>query len=898
MRLHRITLRDVRGVAERTVHLPESGVVVVEGPNEVGKSTLLEAFDRLLELKATSRSARAQALQPIGRDVGPFVEAEFTLDGQRLRLAKRWLRSPMTELEVLSGRPEQLTGSAAQQRLEALLRGCLDTTLWEALRLTQSGDGTVQPLVSSGVLRQALDTAADAHLHGGDGERVLDLVEEEYLRYFTERTGRPTGDYKAAIAEHARAQTDVAEAHRRLAEAEELLERQAAARAVVDGLVEQVRAARAALTMARAEAAGITSLVAAHEAAASRLGEAGERARTAATEVERRSAQVREVEESARTLGRHERQVTELAEAAQGLLAVLEPAQQAAHRAETDVESAEQRLEQARDDLDGLEQQEQVTRLEGVLAEVERQALLVEEAREALPARAVTPEQVRDVEARVHELELQRARHEAASPRVLVRALGDAQEVTVRGAGAGSEAVPPGQERSFVATEDLRVEAPGAIAIVVQGAADSTDRVAALDRARQDLAAALADAGCADLDEMRDAAQSAQTAQAAWREARRDLVSLLQAHGAEADLPQVEAGAAPPTLLARLEEARRRLSQLSTDVRERPMADVDAARDAERLAGTRLREAREAHRAVRARLSERQEEARRTQAELDRLTGRVEGERARHDQARAALAGARESTGDEELAATTALRAAELDEAQDAEITASAALTAADADGVMAALAAAESSATLSQDELEQARARLHTLTGQVELAASEGRQELYDLAVSDLDDAERRVGALDRRARAARHLRTTLHEHRDAAHRAYVRPFTAALERLGRRVYGPTFGVTVDDQLSVVERTLHGTTVPHDQLSGGAKEQLGILARLAVAQLVDPARGVPVVIDDALGWTDPERLEQMSQVLAGDPVGEQDVQVVLLTCTPDRYASIPGARTVHLGAS
>ena len=74
-------------------------------------------------------------------------------------------------------------------------------------------------------------------------------------------------------------------------------------------------------------------------------------------------------------------------------------------------------------------------------------------------------------------------------------------------------------------------------------------------------------------------------------------------------------------------------------------------------------------------------------------------------------------------------------------------------------------------------------------------------------------------------------------------------------RCSGPTFEVDVDSDLRVRNRTLDGCTVSYESLSGGAKEQLGILARLAGAALVAKEDTVPVVIDDALGFTDPDRL-------------------------------------------
>ena len=65
---------------------------------------------------------------------------------------------------------------------------------------------------------------------------------------------------------------------------------------------------------------------------------------------------------------------------------------------------------------------------------------------------------------------------------------------------------------------------------------------------------------------------------------------------------------------------------------------------------------------------------------------------------------------------------------------------------------------------------------------------------------------------------------------------------------------------MRICSRTLYGRTVPYESLSGGAKEQLGIVARLAGAALVAKEDGVPVVIDDALGFTDAERLTKMAR--------------------------------------
>ena len=135
---------------------------------------------------------------------------------------------------------------------------------------------------------------------------------------------------------------------------------------------------------------------------------------------------------------------------------------------------------------------------------------------------------------------------------------------------------------------------------------------------------------------------------------------------------------------------------------------------------------------------------------------------------------------------------------------------------------------------------------------------------------------------------------HRDNTRQRYVQPYRTELERLGRTVFGRTFEVDIDTELTICSRTLKGRTVPFESLSGGAREQLGILARLAGAALVAKEDTVPVVIDDALGFSDPDRLVKMGAVFS--TVGDRG-QVIVLTCTPGRYDGVADAEVIELTA-
>jgi hypothetical protein len=198
------------------------------------------------------------------------------------------------------------------------------------------------------------------------------------------------------------------------------------------------------------------------------------------------------------------------------------------------------------------------------------------------------------------------------------------------------------------------------------------------------------------------------------------------------------------------------------------------------------------------------------------------------------------------------------------------------------------------QTRFEDANEALRDVTAQLRAYGAEGRHSALDAAITDREHARGEYLSVQRRARAAHLLRSVMTRHRDATRQRYVDPFREQLQRLGRMVFGDSFEVEVDSTLQICSRSLAGRTVPYDSLSGGAKEQLGIMARLAGAALVADQDSVPVLIDDALGFTDADRLAKMGQVF--DAVGG-DGQVIVLTCSPERYTGVLGAHGIELTA-
>jgi DNA repair ATPase RecN len=193
VRLTKITLRDFRGVRNSTVNFG-SGVTVVDGPNEVGKSSIAHAITFIRDVKASSRHRDIVAAQPIGRDVGPEVELELTTGEYEVVYRKRWLKSPITELTVRSPKPEQVVGDAAHERFLTILEESVDLDLLEALDVLQGRSLDQPDLAQISSIHRALDDSADIQ---DDHDELMERIESEYGKYFT-AGGKVTGPYKAA----------------------------------------------------------------------------------------------------------------------------------------------------------------------------------------------------------------------------------------------------------------------------------------------------------------------------------------------------------------------------------------------------------------------------------------------------------------------------------------------------------------------------------------------------------------------------------------------------------------------------------------------------------------------------------------------------------------------------
>ena len=175
----------------------QSGLNVIVGDNEEGKSTLLKAVQAAFFDRYNMGGMAAEAMLPFRSKVQPKLGIEFKIGETSYSLRKGFCQSKFAKLKNAEGSWENV---AADDKLKEILqftprnvgaaneenRG-LSGPLW-----VEQGRAH-EPLKLNDDTKIALDEAVanevGAIIGGDDGPNLLDAVEKEYLRYYTPKTG-------------------------------------------------------------------------------------------------------------------------------------------------------------------------------------------------------------------------------------------------------------------------------------------------------------------------------------------------------------------------------------------------------------------------------------------------------------------------------------------------------------------------------------------------------------------------------------------------------------------------------------------------------------------------------------------------------------------------------------
>lgn len=867
LRLRRIAIHNFRKFRQPVVieGLTDGLNILIE-PNETGKSTLLEALRAAFFMKHSTKSQLAQSYAPHGDAVGPSIQAEFEVGGDRWTVSKRFLKSPMVEVEGPQGRAQ---GEEAETRLHTLLgsvkdgRGAGDSSNYGTLGLLWVVQTDALAVKAPGQLvrdriRSTLEAEVGSIMGGPAYQRVRSGVDEQFGRYWTP-TAQRRGPQKDARDRLELAEKAASDAATRLAGLEQAFSDLEAERTklkvvlrdIADDTDAQTRKDLvASLEVARSAAQVLATRKAEHEATDAKvraLEDLDERHRRAIQNQSTAQAALAQVQEQRGALREDLTQAERDAEQAR---IALEVARAQRLGAQTALRAGEARAEAAQ------------RRAALVAARNRHQELLALEAQLAA-ARAVVATMVPAQTLAIldeNERAVGQAQAVLDAGATRIRGEGDTEGVLVDGEPLGA------QERTI--TRETRIQVGGAeIVILPPPGTSAQERLrAALERQQ----AALRDLGLPDVlaarashDRGRDAGGEIQTLLARIAAATPGDDRLNLAAGADAlkallaDAAQDDDGDSgePPDM---------------EELRGTAGTAEDAAARAEGVhesALTALRRAEEAHSPLAAAEAERRSDLTHATSEIQGIEGRAEF---------ATLAAG--------LANALAARAGAAVRWEEAQQNA----TAHDQDAIkrrIDAIDARERAASERRAKLEREIARLG---GTIESEGGKGLAEREAAARDEVGAARAALERVTEDAEVIKLLRDTLDEARDETSAKFVGPVAQQARRyIERLLPGCELVFSEELQLEAVKRG--GVSEGCEDLSQGTQEQLAVLTRIAFAELL-LAQGQPVslILDDPFAYSDDTRLDLMIDIL--NEVSER-MQVIVLTCRDRAFRHVPATR-------
>jgi hypothetical protein len=871
MRLTALRLHNVRRFAGQGVAVEEigAGVNVLSAVNEFGKSTCFDALHALFFQPHTGTPGPVQALRPYSGG-SPLVEADIVAVDGAFRLTKQFYGGRRAMVRDLSSGRLVAQADEAERFIAALVQGGTSGPaglLWVRQGITGFERRGKADEEGEKRARESVLTSVQGEVESLTGGRrmaeAIAACEEERASLVT-ATGRPKAGGPYALALEAR--NALAETEQRLgAEVKALtvaLDRRRALRArlaeLEDGEAVAARerdfaAAEAALLAARTRGERLKTAEVEAALALSRrdaAGEALEDYRQACARMTLLAAREREVVQARDAAGAHRGEAARAGRAAASAV-------ESAEREERETRALLTRLEKA---IRAREAAEELERLRTRHAGAEAARVEIEASEAALKTLALPGDALPALEALESDILQRRAVLAARAPllRVAYRA---GVEAAIRVDGV---ALTEGAEYALRHGARLDIAGVGELALTLPAAEEGVKALEAAEAQRDRQLAAL---GLASLAEARRRME-AHRAGSATRDLARQRLALLAPEGLSAlreSLARIEAEAGgTPGAGALAEEIKADPAALRTAL-VAAEARVAATRQAAHMAALALEAAQNAHlhaeQALAALLAEQASHAARMgpdgerEAEMARRAAAFAEAGQAHRQAEQMVEGLRAGLGDQA--------------------------------GAEARLARTRAIVGAAREEIARLRAEFHDLNGQIRTRSEEAIEEAWQEVRERLAEVRHRVAGFEHEVRVLTRLRDALEAARMAARDHYFAPVMRELRPLLGLLFEEAT-VTFDEE-TLLPRTVcrNGFEEPVAVLSGGMREQLAILTRLAFARLLGrEGRPAPVILDDALVYSDDDRIERMFDALHRQA---SDQQIIVFSCRQRAFSRLGG---------
>lgn len=863
MRIRSITLTNVRRFTTTSrIEGLSDGLNVLCEPNEFGKSTLFDALQAVFFKAHTSSDKDVKALRPHAGGA-PEVSVEVETDDGVFTISKRWMSKAAAKIEQ-NGRLIAQSDEAESWITQLLGGGDGGPSglLWVRQGLTTLSEGSKKEQEVALEARRDLLSSVTGEVEAMTGGRRMDLAlsrcKEELLNFATPsgrpKTGAPWKDAEDLVETLRSQHTELTD---QVTQLRQQLDERKRTRRELDELdnPEAIAERKQRVTDAAAEFQAAQQHAEMVESEARKV----DAARLSVTNVKSRLESLRkdlkERDASAEAL-------EAIAEKAKAAHLSLKNADATRTRAQEEFDEAHNEYQLSQDllrssqrrqsALDGAERRE----------ELEERIEKAESARNDMEVAAAEAAQGPDTKS-MHQLE-----NLATSLRT-AQAIRDSKSASlVMNYDAGghgkirrnNEDLPDAQSVPITTDTELAIAEIGILSIHA-GVSDGSDD--SVEDAKKALVENLERFDCITIDEARDAALQREAADQRRMEAKATFESLAP-NGVEelrtklSAIPKLDAIESD---VPGLEEAEKRFAEAEDG---RLKADTARVVAAESFSDAR--------------------------SESSKLDAGHEAAQTRQERALASL----EQHGDTDEAsledelrrAVTALEAAEAIHSERVQ-------SAPDVHATESKLKRMQSVEDAARAEITRLKPALATLEANISRTADGAVEERLAETKQQLDLAEATLAGIEKEVAVLQKLQSVLEDARSEARDRYFEPVATELKPLLQLLWP-------DAELSWGDKTLlpsslirDGQEEPIDILSGGTKEQISLLVRLAFARmLAKRGQSAPIILDDALVFTDDDRIELMFDALhrqAGD------LQIIVLSCRQRAFRDL-GGNQLHLG--
>jgi DNA repair exonuclease SbcCD ATPase subunit len=855
----------------------DSGLTVIVGDNEEGKSTLLDALRTVFFVRYNITGDVASSLLPYGSSVRPEIKLSFELRGNIYTLSKSFCQQPEANL---CGPDAKWSGPAVDDKLQELLkfkppgRGGGDDRhrgIWGLFWVEQGRSfKELEPNDDSrSAIRATLESEVGDVLGGKRGSKILVSIAKQFAEIFTPG-GRPAHEYARSIKTVEALEAEYADVISKLAAYEEKV-------TGLESKLDRLAKYESGKTLEKAQEALVNA-----EEAQRKIGElekelgkrvgdekvaAAERA-TARIAWEKRTSDIEKLNVATRTLNSLDEKRAEIEPSILELQSKLVLDTAARVKAETTLSNAQEKLSIG-------EQTIRYVRAKGLVVD------LAERLRKARRAN----DKAKDLEATAAAIlldprslaTLKKLDREVEDARVTLESVATDLRIVTK---SGRTTTVNGEKLSADATRRItdvtKLEIKDVCQITVTPGGDLNELRENHRKCVQKLEEALGRFGIKNLAEGEGLVDKKKELLAEAKN-QNELVPIHAVDGLdvlEAELSVQEA------ILKDLSESQRKNLPTLTDA-EKKLEDLQSTR------GTAQRKLKES--------ATQEEETRNALVEVQQKGSRMEGElkqcRERLAESSGELERSRRTKPDEDLKSEYAVTVRKEEAAHVVAENTEKEWEAAQPEKVQLQLeqtgkAVKEIERNIGnlKDGIRDLRTELRTL-GQIGLG-----EEAEDVSAK-LYGARAELQRAEREAQAIKLLHEVLAQAEKEAKEEFLSPVTKRVQPYLKMLL-PDAELVLDENIEITGLRRGSVVEPFGSLSIGTREQLAVLARLAFADLLrEKGQPAAVILDDAIVYADEGRFKNMLVILAK---AAKNLQVIVLTCHESIYAG-SGAQIIRL---